>query len=122
MGLKYARRAVALAPKDGNLVNTLAVGEYRIGRWTDCIAAATRSNELEQRMDPINSYFLAMAHWQEARKDEARKWFDEAVKWTKEKEPRNAELRQFWTEAAGLLGQPGPPAVGPRAPGAPTAQ
>jgi hypothetical protein len=71
-------------------------------------------------MNPANSYFLAMDHWQQARKDEARRWFDEAVKWTTAKEPSNAELRQFWTEAAALLGQPGPTAVGTRAPGGAT--
>ena len=31
-----------------------------------------------------------------------------AIAWTKEKDPKNKELRQFWTEAAELLGQPGP--------------
>jgi hypothetical protein len=43
-------------------------------------------------------------------KADARKWFDKAVVWTMEKDPTNVEPRQFWAEAAALLGQPGPKA------------
>ncbi len=57
-------------------------------------------------------FFQALSLWQKGDKDEARKWFDKAVAWTKEKEPENKELRQFWAEAAGLLGQPGPSSPG----------
>ena len=42
-----------------------------------------------------------------------KKWFDKAVAWTKEKDPKNAELLLVWTEAAGLLGQPGSEAARP---------
>ena len=47
-----------------------------------------------------------MAHAQKGEKDEARKWFDKAAAWTKEKDPKNAELLRFWKEAAELLGEP----------------
>jgi hypothetical protein len=33
--------------------------------------------------------------------------------WTKEKDPKNAELRQFWAEAAELLARPGQDAATP---------
>jgi hypothetical protein len=49
-----------------------------------------------------------MAHHQKGDRAEARKWFDKAVAWTKENDPKNIELRGFWTEAAKLVGQPGP--------------
>ncbi len=55
-----------------------------------------------------NGFFLAMALWQKGDKDEARKWFDKAVACTKEKDPKDVELRQFWAEAADLLGRPSP--------------
>ena len=60
----------------------------------------------------------AMAHWQKGDKDQARNWFDKAVAWTEEKAPNDAGLRQFWAEAAELLGQPGPDAAGAGSPAA----
>jgi tetratricopeptide (TPR) repeat protein len=121
-GLMYALKAVELAPRDGNLYNSLALAEYRVGHWTESIAANERSMALRNGGDGGDWFFLAMAHWQKGEKDEARKWFDKAVAWTKEKGPKNAELRQFWTEAAELLGQPGPDAPGPGSPVAPSTE
>ena len=111
-GLVHARKAVELAPKDGNTSNTLALAEYRAGHWNESIAASERSMALRNGGNANDWLFLAMAHWRKGEKDEARRWFDKAVAWTKEKDPKNAELRQFWTEAAELLGQPGPDAAG----------
>ncbi len=116
--IAHARKAVELAPKDGNSVNTLALAEYRLGHWAESIAASERSMALQNGGDAGDWFFLAMAHSQDGRKDEARKWFDKAVAWTREKDPKNAELRQFWTEAAELLAQPGPDRPGPVAPAA----
>src|SRR5262249_14681663 len=121
-GLRYARKAVELAPKDGNSANTLAVAEYRSGHWAESIAASERSMALTKGGGAGDWFFLAMAHWKKGEKDEARKWFDKAVAWTKEKEPKNAELRPFWTEAAELLGQPGPDAPRSGAPAAPAVE
>jgi hypothetical protein len=73
-------------------------------------------------LDGCNWFFLAMAHWQKGDKDEARKWFDKAVAWTKEEDPKNAELLRFWVEAAELVGRPGPDAPGPRSPTVPAAE
>ncbi len=99
--LEHARQAVALDPKDGDFRTTLALAEYRAGHWAESIA-------LTKGGDASNWFFLAMAQWQKGDKDEARKWFDKAVAWTNEKDPKNVERRQFWLEAAELLGQPGP--------------
>jgi superkiller protein 3 len=120
--LMHARKAVELAPKNGAIVNTLALAEYRSGRWDASIAASERSMSLRNGGDASDWFFLAMAHWQKGEKDEARKWFDKAVAWTKEKDPKNSELRQFWAEAAELLGQPGPDAPRPVSPTAPAVE
>jgi serine/threonine-protein kinase len=117
--LIHARKAVELEPGDSALVNTLALAEYRVGHWAESIAASERSMALRNGGDASDWFFLAMAHWQKGGKDGGRKWFDKAVAWTKEKDPKNSELRQFWTEAAELLGQPGPDAPGPASPKAP---
>ncbi len=66
-------------------------------------------------------FFQAMVRWQKGYKDEARKWLDKAVAWTKQNQPKNLELHQFWTEAAELLGLPGPGAYSAGSPAAPAA-
>jgi tetratricopeptide (TPR) repeat protein len=113
--LAHSRKAVELAPKQAYIVNTLALAELRVGHWAECIAAAERSMALNGG-DTSDRFFLAMAHWQKGDQAEARKWFDKAVAWTRERDPKNAELRGFWKEAAALLGQPGPAADGTNSP------
>ena len=109
--LDHARKAVALAPKDGNFHNTLALAEYRAGHWAESRAASERAIELIKGVDASNWFFLAMALRQQGENDRARTFFDKAVAWTRKYAPKNAELLQFWREAAELLGQPGPGAV-----------
>jgi hypothetical protein len=54
--------------------------------------------------DSTDWFFLAMAHWQVGEKEEARRWYDKAVRWTKTNYPDDRQLRQFGAEAAQLLG------------------
>jgi tetratricopeptide (TPR) repeat protein len=118
----HARKAVELAPQDGGKVNTLALAEYRVGHSVESIAASERSMALKNGGDPFDWFFLAMAHWQKGDTDEARNWFQKAVASTEEKDPKNSELRQFWTEAAELLGQPGPAPAATRSNDAPAVE
>ena len=130
--MKWAREAVELAPKDGNVLNTLALAEYRAGHWDESIAAAERSIALYPGLesfdwfaasensiarlyaaDASNWFFLAMAHWQRGEKDRARSYFARAVAWTKRKDPTDVELLQFWGESAELLGEQGPGVASP---------
>ena len=41
-----------------------------------------------------------MAHWRRGEADRARGFFDRAVAWTRKYDPSNAELLEFWREAA----------------------
>ena len=121
-GLVHARKAVELAPTNGNFLNTLALAEYRSAHSAESLAACERSMQLSNGGSALNWYLVAIARSQKGDKAEARRWYDKAVAWTKEKEPKNAELRQFWAEAAELLGQPGPGASGTGSPVAPAAE
>src|SRR5262249_10257365 len=85
--LVHARKAVDLGPKEVYIASTLALAEYRSGHWVESIAASERSMALRNGGDSYEWFFLAMAHWQKGEKAEARKWFDKAVAWTKEKDP-----------------------------------
>jgi len=50
-----------------------------------------------------NSFFLAMARWQQGEQEQARKDYEEAVRWTQEKRPNDEELRRFRAEAEEVL-------------------
>ena len=117
--LEHSKKAVELASNKGSYYNTLALVEYRRGRWNDSIAAATRSIAIGNGGDASDWFFLALAHWQRGEKEQARTWFDKAVAWTKEKQPKNAQMLQFWKEAAKLLALPGPDSTSPAGPKAP---
>lgn len=106
---EHARKAIALAPKNGNHHNTLALIEYRLDHPDRAIAAAERSLAL-QGGNAWDWFFLAMALARKGEKDKAAQWFDKAVAQTKEKDPQNLQLRQFWAEAAKLLDRTAPDA------------
>ena len=116
--LKHARKAVELAPDWFNL-NTLTLAEYRTGRWAESLAASERSMALNNGGNAWDWFVRSLAHCQKGNKDEARNWFDKAVAATKANWPKDVELRQFWAEAAELLGQPGPPPADSGQPAAP---
>jgi tetratricopeptide (TPR) repeat protein len=118
-GLKHARRAVELEPKDWASIGTLALAEHRSGHWAESLAASERSMGMQNSGIAYDWFFQAMARWQQGDKEAARKWFDKAVARTKEQDPKNKELLQLWAEAANLLGQPGPGTSGAGSPTAP---
>jgi tetratricopeptide (TPR) repeat protein len=102
--VKLARQAVKLAPKAGTFWNTLGAALYRAGDWKGAIPALEKSMELGKGGDASDWFFLAMAHQQIGKKDEARRWFDKAAQWMDKNRPRDKELRRFRIEAAALLG------------------
>jgi hypothetical protein len=60
--------------------------------------------ELSQGGRGSDWLFLAMAHWQLGHKEDARKWYDQAVAWMNvSMQPDDEELRRFSAEAARLL-------------------
>jgi len=102
--VKLAQKAVDMAPKEGNHWNTLGVAHYRAGDWKAAIEALEKSKELLGDTElSFNAFFLAMAHWQLGSKDEARKWYDQAVRWMEKNKPQDEELGRFRAEAAELL-------------------
>jgi serine/threonine-protein kinase len=103
--VELARRAVELAPKQAAYWNTLGVALYRTGDWRGAIKALMKAEELAPgEFLGFNGFFLAMAHWQIADKEKARKWFDQAVEWTEKHHPHDEELRRFRAEGEELLG------------------
>jgi tetratricopeptide (TPR) repeat protein len=100
----FGKRAVKVAPQDGSIRNTLGVAQYRAGDWQGAIESLSKSLELQKANEGYDWFFLAMAHWQLGHKDEARKWYSQAVEWMDKKKSKNEELDRFRAEAAKLLG------------------
>jgi serine/threonine protein kinase/tetratricopeptide (TPR) repeat protein len=102
--LELAKKSVELAPKEGNCRNTLGVASYRAGDWKAAVEALNQSDEMLKGAElSFNAFFLAMAHWQLGNKDEARKRYDQAVRWMEKNKPQDEELVRFRAEAEALL-------------------
>ena len=102
--LDLAKQAVAGAPADANLWNTLGVAQFRAGDWQAAIDALNKSMELRNYGDGIDWFFLAMAHWKLDNKDEARKWYEKALEWMEKTAPGYEQLIRFRGEAEELMG------------------
>ena len=64
---------------------------------------------MHQGRNSFDDFFLAMAYWQLGDKEQARKWYGQAVAWMKKNRPQDEELCRFRAEAAVLLGIHEPP-------------
>jgi WD40 repeat protein/serine/threonine protein kinase/Tfp pilus assembly protein PilF len=102
--VELAKQATDLAPKDGRLWNTLGVSSYQLGDWRAAIAALEKSLEILKDSDfGLNAFFLAKAQWQLGDKDQARTWYDRAVRWMDKNNAQDEELVRFRDEARDLL-------------------
>jgi len=113
--LELSRRVLKAAPDTDGVLNTLGLAEYRAGHWDQAIDALNRAVQKDGNSDPTNFFFLAMAHWRRGDKDQARSFFERGARLASARLANNPEWRMFWAEAAGVLGQPGPPPKTPAA-------
>jgi serine/threonine protein kinase/tetratricopeptide (TPR) repeat protein len=116
--LQLAEKAVGISQKVGAHWNTLGVARYRTGDFAGAIEALCKAEELwPNAIFAWNAFFLAMAHWQQGDQQEARQWYQRAVKWTDENKhgEREEQLRRFRSEAEQLMGIEGSQAPDPAA-------
>jgi eukaryotic-like serine/threonine-protein kinase len=99
--LEFAKLAVAKAPENGGLWNTLGVAQYRAGNWTDAVDALNQSRTLRKGGDSYDFFFLAMAHWQSGDKEQARDWYKKATAALPKN--KNPELARVQEEAKKLV-------------------
>src|SRR5262249_6477530 len=57
--VELAKKAVKLAPRDGNIWNTLGVAHFRSGDWKPALDGLTKSMELRKGGDGVDWFFLA---------------------------------------------------------------
>jgi tetratricopeptide (TPR) repeat protein len=103
LAVRLAQKAVDAQPKSGNYWNTLGAADYRHGDLKAAIDALETSMSLRDGGDSLDWFFLAMAHWRQGNRDEARTWFDRAVQWMGKHKPHDEELRRFRAEAEAML-------------------
>ena len=101
--VELAKKVVHLLPASRDSLNTLGTAHYRAGDWQAAIATLEKSVELGKGRINFIWFVLAMAHWQLDQKEEARKWYDEAVEWMDKNSPQDKFLLPFRAEAAKLL-------------------
>ena len=111
-GLVHARKAVELAPEDGQSFVTLALAEYRLGHWSESLAASRHSLALLDRRAPSAWFLMALAGWRKGDKDKARGWFNQAAASMREQPGKKSTARRLWTEATKVLGERSPDAAG----------
>ncbi len=99
----WAKKAVQRAPNVRSFWITLGVAFYRAGDWKGSIAAMEKSVALGKGAAAYDWFMLAMAHWQQGDKEEARRLYDRGMQWMEKNAPRNEDLRRFQTEAAKVL-------------------
>src|SRR5262249_34461512 len=92
--VRLAKEAVELAPKGGECWRTLGAAQYRAGDWDAAMAALTRATEFRSGGDSAEWFFLAMAYWRSGDKQQGRAWYDRAVRWMDEHQPRDEKLRR----------------------------
>ncbi len=102
--VEFARAAVAAAPGEAGVHNTLGIALCRTKEWPEALKALDRSAELSNGGDAHDWYFAAIAHWKLGRADKARAWYVRAVEWAERHAPSDEELGRFRQEAAELLG------------------
>jgi tetratricopeptide (TPR) repeat protein len=109
--VQLAQRALELEEQVGNTWNTLGVAHYRAGNWKAAIDALDKSRQHRKGGDAFDFYFLAMSYWKLGQKDEARRWYNQAVEWMEKnndelmKNPQwPEELRRFRAETEQILG------------------
>jgi len=102
--LQLAEQVTELMPGEPRYWSTLALARYRAGDWDSAIQALNKPGELHARGDDSDWFVLAMAHWRKGNKDEARKWYTQAINWMEQNKSEDRELRQFRAETESLLG------------------
>jgi superkiller protein 3 len=104
VAVRLAQRAVQLNPGDGSYWVTLGVAHYRAADWTAAVTALERAQTLPGTEDvSFGAFFLAMSYWRLDSKEQARKWYDEAVQWMERHAPDSEELLRFRAEADELV-------------------
>jgi tetratricopeptide (TPR) repeat protein len=105
------RKSLEMQPKVPVVHHNLALVEYRRGHWVASIASAERAMALRKGGLPNDWFLLAMALARKGENQKAVEWFDKAVEQRRKLKMTVDDVLILWSEAARLLGRPGPPSA-----------
>ena len=108
----WRRRPSNGNPEDASRWTDLGAAYCAAGRWDEAIDALARWSPSNKDGDGLDWFLLATAHWRRGEKNEARRWYDQGLRWMKENARRlsgpDAEfLRGVRNDAEALLGHDG---------------
>jgi len=101
--LRLAEEAVKHAPGVGIYWNTLGVAHYRLGHYREAVAMLEKSCGLRGDGDAFDWFFLAMARYKLGDRETASQLYEAGVRWMKDRESFNEELKRFRDEARQML-------------------
>jgi tetratricopeptide (TPR) repeat protein len=79
--LQLSKKAVLLDPESVLAWQVLGWAYYRNGAYRESVEALEKSCKLQDGTGDLGQWFvLAMAYWQLGEKEQARKWYEDAVK------------------------------------------
>jgi serine/threonine protein kinase/tetratricopeptide (TPR) repeat protein len=102
--VELARRATTLDPMNGAFWESLGAAHYRAGSWQDAARALDKSKRLLSGGDAWAFFYLAMTHGKLGHRDEARRWYDQGVRWMEKGSTNRRELIRLRAEAVQVLG------------------
>jgi eukaryotic-like serine/threonine-protein kinase len=102
--VEAAKRALQRDPASTIAWSALGIAHYRGGAWQAALEALTKAYDLSGGGNSAEWFFIAMVHWQRGNKEEARRWYQQAVDWMQKHQPGDPDWPRFRAEAAELLG------------------
>jgi tetratricopeptide (TPR) repeat protein len=110
--VRWARQAVACAPKDANIRNTLEVALYRAGLFREAAQELEPNSMRHAPWEGFDLVFLAMCEQRLGQTESARTVLAQAKRWrgqaTWVNSPESAEFRAFLLEAEAVIHGPLP--------------
>jgi hypothetical protein len=109
LALRQAEAACRLVREDGNFLNTLGIAQYRAGKFQDALRTLEEADRLTSTRNgassPLNTAFIAMAHFQLAHQQKALEALQLLRQQTKKPQwAKSDEARLFSQEAEKLIG------------------
>ncbi len=101
--IEFARKAIAIAPRNPQYWHTLGVAQYRAGRWPAALESLKNSMLLQNGGDGLDWYFVAMTNWQLGDKTSARDYLQRAETWKIKEHVGADDLQGLDAEVALLL-------------------
>jgi serine/threonine protein kinase len=101
--IQFSELAIQAEPEAADYWTTLGIAKYKAGDSGGATEAIEKAISIRGEANGVDAFVLAMSDWQLGNRDEARKWYLQAVGWTESNEADDDHLRALRTEAAELM-------------------